>query len=210
MNGVCEGGPSSTQTGQHPGLPRKADEGAHSFPSTSQTYSTDLSGSTARHSHSINQDEPPEDLVFSPPVPLVPPLPRARTSSIARLHTSGSALEKPLLQSTSSPLSPSPSSASPLLAMSLVPPTHAPSRSLDPISTSVSPPRRPFDILDAYGEPDFSPGGLTPRPVRRRSTDGGVRLAGGPPGSARRAGEQEEEARSTASTLPPLYQVHPS
>ncbi|KAM5545308.1 hypothetical protein V8D89_000921 [Ganoderma adspersum] len=43
----------------------------------------------------------------------------------------------------------------------------------------------------------------------RRSVDGGVRLAGGPPGDVR-AFDDQEDVRSGMSTLPPEYQVYPA
>ena len=43
----------------------------------------------------------------------------------------------------------------------------------------------------------------------RRSVDGGVRLAGGPPGEVR-AFDDEEDVRGGISTLPPEYQVYTS
>ena len=49
---------------------------------------------------------------------------------------------------------------------------------------------------------------LSPRPFRRRSVDGGVRIAGGPLGHA--ANHVEDETQSETGTLPPLYQIHPT
>ncbi|RPD60501.1 hypothetical protein L226DRAFT_570005 [Lentinus tigrinus ALCF2SS1-7] len=45
---------------------------------------------------------------------------------------------------------------------------------------------------------------------RRRSVDGGVRLAGGPSGTRRDADLTDLDARSAVSTLPPLYQSYPA
>ncbi|KAM5546328.1 hypothetical protein V8D89_000454 [Ganoderma adspersum] len=44
---------------------------------------------------------------------------------------------------------------------------------------------------------------------RRRSIDGGVRIAGGPPGSLRQD-DADDDIRSGLSTLPPSYQVYPA
>lgn len=49
---------------------------------------------------------------------------------------------------------------------------------------------------------------LSPRPMRRRSVDGGVRIAGGRPG--RDESFLEVEERTVAYTLPPVYQMYPS
>ena len=107
-------------------------------------------------------------------------------------------------QLTGSPLSRSPASPRPLLSPASRAETR---RALSPISVNAPP--RGFALSMDVAEPEFSPGGLSPRPVRRRSVDGGVRVAGGPPGSRAAAASMLDETGSTASTLPPLYQMYP-
>ncbi|KAM5530004.1 hypothetical protein V8D89_016329, partial [Ganoderma adspersum] len=86
----------------------------------------------------------------------------------------------------------SPSSASPLLA------------------------RHPRGILRHKGSPVTSSAGpsryVSPLDERRRSIDGGVRIAGGPLGGSRQDDRPgaDDDVRSGLSTLPPSYQLYPA
>ncbi|TBU22397.1 hypothetical protein BD311DRAFT_145029 [Dichomitus squalens] len=73
----------------------------------------------------------------------------------------------------------------------------------EPLSPPFVPPQGAY-YLEYNGRSSMTP--LSPRPVRRRSVDGGVRIAGGP--LERPGYPTEDETRSDTGTLPPLYQLH--